>query len=99
MDTVEALEELAFRLERELASKYKSKAFRKAAAILEPLPADEVAARVADGRLKRTPGIGATTYAVIEQATEGRVPDYLAELRTRDAATDAPAGGLRSKLR
>ncbi|MET0782916.1 MAG: PHP domain-containing protein [Leifsonia flava] len=99
MDPVEALEEIAFRLERELASRYKSKAFRKAAGIIEPLGAAEVAAQVADGRLKRTAGIGATTYTVIEQATDGRVPDYLADLRERDAATDAPPGSLRTKLR
>ncbi|MET0725376.1 MAG: PHP domain-containing protein [Leifsonia sp.] len=99
MDPVEALEEIAFRLERELASKYKSKAFRTAAAVISAIPAEEVVAMVADGRLKRASGIGASTYAVIEQATEGRVPDYLADLRARDAETDAPAGALRAQLR
>ena len=99
MDAVEALEEIAFRLERELASKYRAKAFRKAAAIIQPLSAAEVANRVADGSLKRTAGIGDTTYAVIEQAADGRVPDYLAELRARDAPADAPASGLRAELR
>ncbi|THG32634.1 PHP domain-containing protein [Glaciibacter flavus] len=99
MDAVEALEEIAFRLERELASKYRAKAFRKAAAIIQPLSAAEVANRVADGSLKRMAGIGDTTYAVIEQAADGRVPDYLAELRARDAPADAPASGLRTRLR
>ena len=99
MDAVEALEEIAFRLERELASKYRAKAFRKAAAIIQPLSAVEVAARVGDGSLKRMAGIGDTTYAVIEQAADGRVPDYLAELRARDAPADAPASGLRTRLR
>ena len=99
MDAVEALEEIAFRLERELASKYRAKAFRKAAAIIQPLSAAEVAARVGDGSLKRMAGIGDTTYAVIEQAADGRVPDYLAELRARDAPADAPASGLRTRLR
>ena len=99
MDAVEALEEIAFRLERKLASKYRAKAFRKAAAIIQPLSAAEVANRVADGSLKRMAGIGDTTYAVIEQAADGRVPDYLAELRARDAPADAPASGLRTRLR
>ena len=99
MNAVEALEEIAFRLERELASKYRAKAFRKAAAIIQPLSVAEVAARVGDGSLKRMAGIGDTTYAVIEQAADGRVPDYLAELRARDAPADAPASGLRTRLR
>lgn len=100
MDPIDALEEIAYILEGERASPFKSKAFRRAAQAIEPFSAEELAARVRDGRLQRLKGIGDTTYAVIVQAVEGRVPDYLVELRARSA--DAPARveqGLRAELR
>jgi putative hydrolase len=96
MDASAALDEIALLLERELANPFKAKAFRRAAAAIEGLPPEELAARIADGRLKRTKGIGDTSYAVIVQAAEGRVPDYLAEVR---AKLGGPAGGETSALR
>ncbi|MDQ0893352.1 PHP domain-containing protein [Agromyces ramosus] len=100
MDPVEALEEIAFLLERDRASSFKSKAFRRAADVVGEYSADELAARVADGRLKRTKGIGDTTYTVIAEAVGGDVPGYLAELRVRSGpAASAPSDGLRSQLK
>jgi putative hydrolase len=100
MDPVAALNEIAFWLERELAPSFKVQAFRKAAAIIAPLGADEVAARVADGRLKRTKGIGDRTFQVISQAVAGEVPGYLADLRERNAEPlDSGGAELRAQLR
>ncbi|MEJ3404314.1 PHP domain-containing protein [Rathayibacter sp. YIM 133350] len=97
MHPVDALNEIAELLEGSLASSYKTKAFRRAAEAIASLSEEEIAERIADGRLKRTKGIGDTTYAVIEQAAEGRVPDYLAELRSH--ATPVERTGLRARLR
>ncbi|MFE4949701.1 PHP domain-containing protein [Leifsonia sp. NPDC056665] len=100
MEPVAALNEIAFWLERELAPSFKVQAFRKAAAIIAPLGTDEVAARVADGRLKRTKGIGDRTFQVISQAVEGEVPSYLADLRERNTEPlDAGGAELRAQLR
>lgn len=100
MDPIAALEEIAFLLERDRASAFKSKAFRKAAGIIGDLPAAELAERVHDGRLKRTAGIGDTTFAVIADAVEGRVPAYLVALREKSGpASGAAPTGLRAKLK
>ncbi|WP_395244002.1 PHP domain-containing protein [Agromyces sp. MMS24-K17] len=99
MDPASALEEIALLLEGALANPFKAKAFRKALAVVEQLPPEALAAKVADGSLRRAPGIGDTTWQVISQAAEGRVPDYLADLRAK-AGTDAVAPtGLRAELR
>lgn len=100
MDAVDALNEIAFWLERELAPSFKVQAFRRAAATIAPFDRDELAARVADGRLKRTKGIGDRTFQVIAQAVEGGVPDYLADLRERNAQPLETAGAeLHAQLR
>jgi putative hydrolase len=99
IDPISALDEIAYLLERELASSFKTKAFRTAEAVLRAIPEDERVEQVRDGRLQKTKGIGGTTFTVIQQAVDGQVPDYLADLRER--APEAPTEGreLRKKLR
>lgn len=100
MDAVDALNEIAFWLERSAAPTFKVQAFRKAAGVIADLAADDLAERARDGRLKRTKGIGDTTFQVIRQAVEGAVPDYLDKLRQGGAKPLAAGGnGLRSQLR
>ncbi len=84
MDPVEALREIAYLLERERASEFKTKAFRTAAAVLAAVPADERQSQVDSGRLKRTKGIGGTTYEVIVEALDGDTPAYLIAARERE---------------
>lgn len=93
MDPLEALTEIAYLLERERSSRYKSKAFRTAAAAIEGLGDAELR----DPALRRRPGIGDSTFTVIQQALAGGVPERLARLR----AEAAPTGGeeLRARLR
>lgn len=83
MDPVDALNEIAFWLERELAPTFKVQAFRKAAAIIAAVEPEELRARARDGRLKRMKGIGDRTYQVIQEALDGGVPEYLLGLRSR----------------
>ncbi|MDF0512481.1 PHP domain-containing protein [Agromyces sp. H3Y2-19a] len=101
MDPVAALEEIAFLLERDRASAYKSKAFRKAADAIRDLEPGQLADRAADGRLRRTAGVGDSTFAVIAQALAGEVPERLADLRAKAGLSPAGAAatGLRAELR
>lgn len=92
MDAADALNEIAFWLERELAPSFKVKAFRTAAATIEPLSAAELAARAHDGRLGKMKGIGDRSHQVIQQALAGTVPDYLADLRERGRIPLATGG-------
>ena len=100
MDAVEALGEIAFWLERDLAPRFKSQAFRKAAVTAGDLDPLDLADRARDGRLKGMKGIGSRTFEVIRQAVEGEVPEYLANLR-RTSDRPLVEGGveLRALLR
>ena len=100
MDAVEALKEIGFWLERELAKTYRVEAFRKAAAAIEHLSPDELERQVRDGSLKRLKGIGDRTFGIIAEAVAGEVPAYLTDLRERGKAPLAAGGAkLRAKLR
>lgn len=101
MDAVDALNEVAFWLERGRAATFKVQAFRKAADIIGRLEPGEVEARARDGRLKSMKGIGDRTYQVIRQAVEGAVPEYLEDLRQRSAEplADGAGGEIHAALR
>ena len=92
MDAVDALNEIAFWLERGRAATFKVQAFRKAAAAIGALGPEEVAVRARNGRLKSMKGIGDRTFTVIRQAVDGQVPEYLADLREKGAVPLASGG-------
>ncbi|MDZ8172550.1 PHP domain-containing protein [Microbacterium xanthum] len=90
----DALIEIATLLERGRSSRYKSQAFRAAADAIAGLSD----ADLADGAsLRRRRGVGDSSYEVIRQALEGRIPDRLRDLRA-DAGAEEPSR-LRSLLR
>ncbi|TAK68858.1 MAG: PHP domain-containing protein [Actinomycetota bacterium] len=93
MDPVQALEQVAFLLERELASTYKVRAFRQAARVLGDLDPDELRRRIDSGTLTGLAGIGPATAAVAMEAAGGELPSYLRELQQRAPAELAPGGG------
>lgn len=94
MSPHDALTEIATLLERERSSRYRSKAFRAAADAIAGL----TDAQLRDAAsLRRRKGVGDSTFAVIQEALAGEVPQYLAELRERAGVPRAST--LRGLLR
>ena len=103
MKPLDALNQIAFRLERNGADTYKVRAFRGAARAIKDVPDDELEALARAGRLQSIEGVGKSTAQVIGEALDGKVPAYLAkidkELTKDDLAVEGEAAELLESLK
>jgi putative hydrolase len=100
VDPVAALRRVSYLLERNGADTYKVRAFRQAAAAVEPMSGPELTELASAGRLQSITGVGKSTAQVITEALAGDVPAYLAALETEPPAValDGPARALLDQL-
>ena len=96
---VAALRRIAFLMERGREETRRIQAFRNAAAVILPLPAEEVAERVTAGTLTQLSGIGPSTASVITDAVNGVLPERLAKLEAAFGPLVQGGDEIRARLK
>lgn len=99
MNPVDALREIGFLLERGRSETHRVKAYRRAADLVAEMDAAERDRHAAADDWKSVAGIGPKTALVIAQASAGRVPDYLQQLRDEKRPLIAGGERLRSLIK
>ncbi|WP_280370049.1 PHP domain-containing protein [Nocardia wallacei] len=96
---VQALREIAFWMERSRAETHRVKAYRRAADVVAALSPEQYDGYRRNGGWQELPGIGPKTADAIAQASAGRLPDRLTELRTAARPLGPEGAPLRKQLR
>jgi putative hydrolase len=99
MTPVEALERIAYLLDRSREKTYRVRAYLRAAEVVKGLDDAQLAARVAAHTLEELDGIGPKTAAVIEEVATTGDTAYLATLEERTAVQVAGGDELRAALK
>jgi putative hydrolase len=99
LQPAEALERIAYLLDRVREKPYRVRAYLRAAEVMRALAADEIGARVAAGTLEKLDGIGPKTAAVIVEVVTSGSSAYLDRLEEETALTVGKGNELVAQLK
>jgi len=94
VEPADALERIAYLLDRAREKPYKPRAYLRAAEVVRGLDDGELERRIAAGTLTELEHIGPKTAAVIVEAAAGDVPDYLRHLEEATGVTPGVGADL-----
>ena len=99
MKPAEALERIAYLLDRAREAPYRVRAYLRAAEVVKALAPDVLAARVAAGTLEQLDGIGPKTAAIIAEVVRTGSTAYLTTLEKETALTVGKGNELIAQLK
>jgi putative hydrolase len=99
MEPAQALERIAYLLDRAREKPYGVRAYLRAAEVVKSLAPDDVAARVAAGTLEKLNGIGPKTAAIIAEVVTTGSTVYLDTLERETALRVDKGGDLVARLK
>ena len=99
MQPAEALERIAYLLDRAREQPYRVRAYLRAAEIVKAIAPDELAARVAAGTLTELDGVGPKTASIIAEVATSGSTAYLDKLEEETALTVGKGNELVAQLR
>jgi len=99
VDPVEALERIAYLLDRAREPSYRVRAYLRAAEALRSLPPEEVAERARAGTLTELRDVGPKTAAVVAEVLAGGTPAYVTSLEERTGVAVGEGAEVLAALR